>query len=118
MHFQTGEHAQAKLVRVLEGEVQDVVVDLRKHSKTYGQYYSVKLSASNNRQLYVPKDFAHGFLVLSETAIFSYKCDGYYNKASEGGLLYSCPNLAIDWHLKEEKLVLSEKDIILPCFEK
>lgn len=118
MHFQKGADAQAKLVRVIEGEVQDVVVDLRKDSPTYGQHYSVNLSAENKRQLFVPRGFAHGFLVLSETAIFSYKCDNYYNKESEGGLLYSCPNLGIQWQLNEADCLLSDKDLILPCFEK
>ena len=118
MHFQMGEHAQAKLVRVIEGEVQDVAIDLREGSPTYGQHFSANISAENKKQLFVPRGFAHGFLVLSETAIFSYKCDNYYNKESEGGLLYSCPNIGIDWQLKGAQLILSEKDIILPCFEK
>jgi dTDP-4-dehydrorhamnose 3,5-epimerase len=118
MHFQNGEHAQAKLVRVVEGEVQDVAVDLRAGSPTFGEHFSVNISAENKKQLFVPRGFAHGFLVLSETAIFSYKCDNYYNKESEGGLLYSCPNMGIDWQLKGTQLILSEKDLILPCFEK
>lgn len=117
MHFQQGEFAQAKLVRVVEGEVQDVAVDLRKNSPTYGEHFSINLSAENKKQLFVPRGFAHGFLVLSETAIFSYKCDNYYNKASEGGLLYNCPKLNIDWQLNTDNLVLSDKDIILPCLD-
>jgi dTDP-4-dehydrorhamnose 3,5-epimerase len=118
MHFQKREHAQAKLVRVIEGEVQDVAVDLREGSPTFGEHFSVNISAENKKQLFIPRGFAHGFLVLSETAVFSYKCDNYYNKESEGGLLYSCPNLGIDWQLKDTQLLLSDKDIILPCFEK
>ncbi len=118
MHFQKGDHAQAKLVRVIEGEVQDVVVDLRKDSPTCGQQYSINLSKENKKQLFVPRGFAHGFLVISETAVFSYKCDNFYHKESEGGLLYNCPNLSIPWQLTDESLTLSEKDLILPCFEK
>lgn len=114
MHFQKGEHAQAKLVTVLEGEVQDVVVDLRKGSPSYGKHFSVNLSGINKKQLYVPRDFAHGFLVLSDTAVFSYKCDNYYNKASEGGLRFDCPKLGIQWQLEVENLLLSDKDVILP----
>lgn len=117
MHFQKGAHAQAKLVRVIEGEVQDVAVDLREGSPTYGKHFSVNLSAENRKQLYVPRGFAHGFLVLSETAVFTYKCDNFYNKESEGGLLYSCPNLGIEWQLEGTELLLSDKDLILPCFE-
>tara|TARA_B100000497_G_C7682695_1_gene413200 strand:+ start:757 stop:1293 length:537 start_codon:yes stop_codon:yes gene_type:complete len=117
MHFQHGVHAQAKLVRVLQGEVQDVVVDLRKGSTSYGKHYSVILSGENRKQLFIPRGFAHGFLVLSDTAIFSYKCDNYYNKESEGGLLYNCPKLAISWKLTDQELKLSEKDLVLSCFE-
>jgi len=114
LHFQRGNHAQAKLVRVLEGEVLDVAVDLRENSKTYGQWVSVKLSADNNLQLYVPRGFAHGFSVLSETAVFVYKCDNSYNKESEGGLRYNDPDLNIDWQIPEDKMNLSEKDLVLP----
>lgn len=114
MHFQRGEWAQAKLVRVLEGIVQDVAVDLRPNSKTYGKYFTIILSSENRKQLFVPRGFAHGFLVLSETAVFSYKCDNFYNKASEGGVAYNCPKLAIPWELKDESLKLSAKDLILP----
>ena len=114
MHFQKGEYAQAKLVRVVEGEVQDVAVDLREGSSTYGKHFSINLSAENRKQLFVPRGFAHGFLVLSETAVFAYKCDNYYNKASEGGLLYDCPKVAIPWQLDTSNLLLSDKDIILP----
>lgn len=114
MHFQKGEWAQAKLVRVLQGAVQDVAVDLRDGSPTYGQHFSVILSGENRKQLFVPRGFAHGFVVLSETAIFSYKCDNFYNKASEGGIIYNCPKLGIPWDLEESELKLSEKDLLLP----
>jgi len=110
LHLQKGEHAQSKLVRVTQGEVQDIAVDLRKNSATYGQYVSVILSAQNHQQLFIPKGFAHGFLVLSPSAIFQYKCDNYYNKESEGGLHYADPSINIKWKLDESELVVSEKD--------
>jgi len=113
LHFQKGEYAQAKLVRVLEGIVLDVAVDLREGSGTYGQWVSVKLTADNNLQLYVPRGFAHGFSVLSETAVFAYKCDNIYNKESEGGIRYNDPELNIDWGIPEDKMNLSEKDLAL-----
>src|SRR5690606_28397294 len=97
LHFQKAEHAQAKLVRVLKVEVLDVAVDLREGSATYAQHYSVVLSEENKLQFFVPRGFAHGFVVLSETAAFFYKCDNYYNKASEGGLHYADPTLKINW---------------------
>jgi len=114
LHFQKGDNAQAKLVRVIEGAVLDVAVDLRKDSSTYGEWVSVELTAENNLQLYVPRGFAHGFSVLSETAIFAYKCDNNYNKESEGGLKYDDPSLAIDWRIPEDKMSLSDKDLELP----
>lgn len=114
LHFQMGEHAQAKLVRVLKGEVLDVVVDLRPASPTYGQHYSIRLSAENKLQFFVPRGFAHGFVVLSETAEFFYKCDNYYNKASEGGLHYADPTLNLDWQMPAEQLLVSDKDAVLP----
>lgn len=114
LHFQQGEHAQAKLVRVLKGEVLDVAVDLRPDSPTYGQYESVVLSEENKLQFFVPRGFAHGFVVLSESAEFFYKCDNYYNKASEGGLHYADPSLKIDWKVSADNLLVSEKDAILP----
>jgi dTDP-4-dehydrorhamnose 3,5-epimerase len=117
LHFQCGEHVQAKLVRVLQGEVLDVAVDIRPESETYGQYVSVLLSADNQKQFFVPRGFAHGFLVLSETATFFYKCDNFYNKESEGGLIYNDPALAIDWNLPATDLIISEKDQILPTLE-
>ena len=97
LHFQTAEAAQAKLVRVTEGEVLDVVVDLRPGSATHGQWFSVRLSAENKLQLFVPRGFAHGYVVLSETAEFFYKCDNFYSKAHEGGLRFDDPTLKIDW---------------------
>jgi dTDP-4-dehydrorhamnose 3,5-epimerase len=118
LHFQRGEFAQAKLVRVLEGEVLDVAVDLREESDTYGQWVSVELSAENNKQIYVPRGFAHGFSVLSESAVFVYKCDNIYDKASEGGIRYDDPTLNIDWIIPSGKKVLSEKDEALPFFER
>jgi dTDP-4-dehydrorhamnose 3,5-epimerase len=117
LHYQIGEHAQAKLVRVLQGEVLDVVVDLRPDSKTYGEYVSVLLSAENQKQLFIPRGFAHGFLVVSDTATFFYKCDNFYNKESEGGIIYNDPSLNIDWKFPEEALVISQKDRILPTIE-
>jgi dTDP-4-dehydrorhamnose 3,5-epimerase len=114
LHLQKGEHAQSKLVRVTTGEVLDVAVDLRKKSKTFGQFFSVLLSADNHLQFFIPRGFAHGFVVLSETAVFQYKCDNYYNKASEGGLHYADPSLAIDWGLPAGELLISGKDKELP----
>lgn len=117
LHYQTGENAQAKLVRVLHGEVLDVAVDIRPESKTYGQHVAVLLSAENQKQLFVPRGFAHGFIVLSETATFFYKCDNFYNKEAEGGILFNDKTLNIDWKLPEKELIISEKDQILPTFE-
>ena len=116
LHFQKGEHAQAKLVRVLQGVVLDVAVDLRKDSPTYGKHVAVELSAENKRQLLIPRGFAHGFSVLSETAVFAYKCDNHYCKESEGGIRYDDPQLAIDWKVEKGKELLSEKDRNLPLF--
>ena len=122
LHYQLGDHAQAKLVRVIEGEVLDVAVDIRKDSPTFGQYESVVLSGENKKQFFVPRGFAHGFVVLSDFARFSYKCDNFYNKASEGGIMYNDPALNIDWHttaLAEEgvAVLISEKDQVLPSFK-
>jgi dTDP-4-dehydrorhamnose 3,5-epimerase len=114
MHYQCGEHAQAKLVRVLDGEVLDVAVDLRPGSLTYGQYEAVVLSAENQTQFFVPRGFAHGFLVLSQTATFFYKCDNFYNKESEGGLIYNDETVNIDWNFPLQKLIISNKDKVLP----
>jgi len=117
LHFQKGEYAQAKLVRVLKGKVLDVVVDMRLQSKTYGQSLSLELSEENKLQLFVPRGFAHGFSVLENDTIFSYKCDNYYNKESEGGIIYDDKDLNIDWLLDDEEIQLSEKDRILPRFK-
>lgn len=114
LHYQCGEHAQAKLVRVLQGEVLDVAVDIRPGSETYGQYQSVLLSAEKQNQFFVPRGFAHGFLVLSETATFFYKCDNFYNKESEGGIIFNDSTINIDWQLALNNLIISEKDRILP----
>lgn len=116
LHYQVGEFAQAKLVRVLEGEVLDIAVDLRPGSPFYGQHYSVLLSAANQRQLFVPRGFAHGYLVLSPAAEFFYKCDNYYSREHEGGIRFDDPALAIDWQIPVEQLILSEKDRQLPGF--
>lgn len=117
LHYQSGEHAQAKLVRVLQGEVLDVAVDVRPGSDTYGEHVAVHLSAENNRQLFVPRGFAHGFLVLSNTATFFYKCDNYYNKQSEGGIIYNDKSIGINWTMQENQLIISDKDKILPNLE-
>jgi dTDP-4-dehydrorhamnose 3,5-epimerase len=114
LHFQKAEHAQAKLVRVLKGEVLDVAVDLRPGSATFGQHYSILLSEENKLQFFVPRGFAHGFVVLSPEAEFFYKCDNYYNKDSEGGLHFADPDLNINWQLAPGNLLVSEKDAVLP----
>lgn len=116
LHFQKGEHPQAKLVRVLEGSVLDVAVDLRRASPTYGQHVAVELSAENNRQLLIPRGFAHGFSVLSETAVFAYKCDNLYCRESEGGIRFDDPTLAIDWRIDMSRALTSEKDREHPFF--
>ena len=110
LHFQRGEFAQAKLVRVLQGTVLDVVVDIRKGSPTFGKHLVLELSETSGTQLYIPRGFAHGFLVLSKSAVFFYKCDNYYNKQAEAGIMYNDPSLNIDWRLPEEALILSDKD--------
>ena len=116
LHFQKGEHAQAKLVRVLEGTVLDVAVDLRKGSATYGRHVAVELSAENKRQLMIPRGFAHGFSVLSDTAVFAYKCDNLYCRESEGGLRFDDPALGIDWRIDMRRALTSEKDKQYPGF--
>uniref|UniRef100_UPI003A9142D5 dTDP-4-dehydrorhamnose 3,5-epimerase n=2 Tax=Flavobacteriaceae TaxID=49546 RepID=UPI003A9142D5 len=117
LHYQIGEHAQAKLVRVIQGRVLDVAVDLRAGSPTFSQYVAVELTETNKKQLFIPRGFAHGFVVLSDTAIFSYKCDNFYNKESEGGIIYNDPSLNINWQLPEDFLIVSEKDLVLPTLE-
>lgn len=114
LHMQVGDYAQAKLVRVTQGSVLDVCVDLRHGSATYGQHFSVILSNDNHKQLFIPRYFAHGFVVLEDDTIFSYKCDNYYHKSSERGLRYDDPELDIDWGFPTNKLVLSQKDLQLP----
>lgn len=117
LHFQKGEFAQAKLVRVIKGKVLDVAVDLRKNSPTYGEHISVELSEENKFQLFVPRGFAHGFAVLEDDTIFSYKCDNYYHKQSEGGIRFNDPILKIDWRLNNDEIRVSEKDQVLPFFD-
>ena len=114
LHFQLPPHAQAKLVRVVEGTVLDVAVDLRRNSPTYGRHVAVELSAANCRQLFIPRGFAHGFAVLSEFATFIYKCDNYYAPQAEGGILWNDPTVAIDWRLRPDEIILSEKDLHHP----
>lgn len=116
LHYQLPPYAQAKLVRVLQGRILDVAVDIRKGSPTYGRHIAVELSAENKRQLFIPAGFAHGFSVLSETADVMYKCDGYYDKSSEGGIIYNDPLLAIDWKVPADRVIVSEKDLQLPPF--
>jgi dTDP-4-dehydrorhamnose 3,5-epimerase len=117
LHYQLNPAAQAKLVRVVEGEVLDVVVDIRKGSPTFGKSYSLLLSGENKKQLFIPRGFAHGFSVLSESVIFQYKCDNFYSKESEGGILYNDPALNIDWQIDLSAAVVSDKDKTLPLFK-
>lgn len=117
LHMQVGEFAQAKLVRVLQGSVLDVVVDLRKDSPTFGQQYSIELSEESHTQFYIPRGFAHGFVVLSEFAVFFYKCDNYYNKEAERGIRFNDPEININWRLSDEELILSDKDQANPLLK-
>tara|TARA_R100000789_G_C2996415_1_gene147581 strand:- start:487 stop:1038 length:552 start_codon:yes stop_codon:yes gene_type:complete len=117
LHFQKGEHAQAKLVSVLLGRIQDVVVDLRKNSPTFGEHLSIELNSENKKQLFVPRGFAHGFLTLSESARVLYKCDNYYNKKAEGGIIYNDYSLGIKWKTNYKKIILSKKDRLLANFK-
>lgn len=110
LHLQTGAHAQAKLVRVVSGRVLDVAVDLREGSPTFGHHFSIELSGENHLQMFIPKGFAHGFSVLSEKAVFQYKCDEYYAPQSEAALLWNDPDLGIDWKLPESEVIVSDKD--------
>lgn len=110
LHFQRPPYAQAKLVQCVVGKVLDVAVDLRTGSPTYGQWYSVELSADNHRQFFIPQGFAHGFSVLSEKAVFTYKCDNLYHPEAEGGVLLTDPALDIDWRISHDRMILSEKD--------
>ena len=111
LHFQKPPFAQAKLVSVLEGSVWDIAVDLRRNSPTFGKWFGVELSAENKKQFYIPHGFAHGFSVLTPTAKFYYKCDNFYNKASEGAILFNDEELNIDWHIDLSNAILSEKDL-------
>ena len=117
LHFQLAPYAQTKLIRTLSGSILDVAVDLRKGSPTFGKVYTLELSAENKKQLLVPKGFAHGYSVLSETAEVMYKCDEFYNKEHEGGLLYSDPSLAIDWQIPADKAIVADKDMLHPVIE-
>jgi len=114
LHYQNEPYAQAKLVRVLSGKVLDVAVDIRKNSPTFGKWHAELLTAEKNNQMLVPRGFAHGFVVLSESAEFFYKCDNFYNKASEGGIRYNDPAIGIDWQIAADKILLSDKDKALP----
>lgn len=117
LHYQTGAFAQAKLVQVLQGAVLDVAVDIRPESETYGRYVTAILSAENKNQMFIPRGFAHGFLVLSDTALFSYKCDNFYHKESEGGIAFDDSAIGIDWNFPKEQLIISEKDQNNPTLE-
>ncbi|WP_313420060.1 dTDP-4-dehydrorhamnose 3,5-epimerase [Sphingobacterium multivorum] len=117
LHMQVGEHAQAKLVRVVEGSVWDVAVDVRPESPTFGQYIGIELSAENKKQLFVPRGFLHGFSVLSEHAVFFYKCDNNYHKESEDGVNPLDLDLAVDWRIPAERMILSQKDQEAQSFE-
>lgn len=110
LHFQFPPYAQSKLVRVIEGIVLDIAVDIRKNSPTYGQYVSVELTGESHRQLFIPKGFAHGFVVLSQQAVFQYKCDEFYHPEAEGAIAWNDPDLAIDWQVPAEDMILSERD--------
>ncbi|WP_299121240.1 dTDP-4-dehydrorhamnose 3,5-epimerase [uncultured Winogradskyella sp.] len=117
LHYQLGKHAQAKLVGVIKGRVLDVVVDLRPNSETFKESFSIELSEDNKIQLFIPRGFAHGFLVLEDDSIFSYKCDNFYNKESEAGIIYNDKDLNIDWKLPKQDLIISDKDLVLPKFK-
>ena len=117
LHFQKGKHAQSKLVRVVKGRVLDVAVDIRKGSPTFGKHVAVELTEDNHRQFFVPRGFAHGFVVLSEEAVFQYKCDNLYAPTEEGALAWDDPEIGIDWGVPEDKILLSAKDKVHPCMK-
>ncbi|MEO9571756.1 MAG: dTDP-4-dehydrorhamnose 3,5-epimerase [Polaribacter sp.] len=117
LHLQKGEFAQAKLVRVVKGKILDVAVDARKESETFGKVFSIELSGDNNKQLFVPRGFLHGFSVLEDGTIVSYKCDNYYYPESEDGVIYNDENLNIDWGLEKKEIILSDKDMKLQMFK-
>ena len=114
LHFQKPPHAQSKLVRVIKGAVLDVAVDIRKGSPTFGKHVTVELTEDNHRQMFIPRGFAHGFVVLSEEVIFQYKCDNFYAPQNEGAIAWDDPDLAIDWRVPADKVILSEKDMAHP----
>ncbi len=116
MHYQEGEKAQAKMVRVIRGAAIDIIVDLRKESPTYGEQYKVRLSAENFKILFIPRGVAHGFLALEDDTLFVYKCDNFYSPDAERGIIYNDPFLKLDWEYPEDRLIISEKDRQLPCF--
>ena len=116
LHYQLNPHAQAKLIRALEGTILDVAVDVRKGSPTFGKVFSIELSGENKKQLFIPAGFAHGFSVLSEKATISYKCDAFYSKESEGGIRFDDPALKVDWRIPAGQEIVSEKDLLLPHF--
>ena len=118
LHFQLDPHSQIKLIRVIEGVIYDVVLDLRKGSPTFGKWFGLELSAENKRQLYIPQGFAHGFSVLSEQTTILYKCDNFYYPQSEGGVLYNDPALGIDWKVDADRATVSDKDKVLPTFDR
>ena len=117
LHYQLNPYAQAKLVRVVQGIVYDIALDLRKNSPTFGKYFGIELSETNKLQLFIPRGFAHGFAVLSDTAIFSYKCDNYYNRDSDRAINVFDPTLNIDWKMNTKEIVVSAKDQLAPDFE-
>jgi len=117
LHYQLPPKAQTKLVRVIEGNVLDIAIDIRKGSPTFGKYVAVELSSKNHRQLLIPRGFAHGFVVLSETAIFSYKVDNYYSPENDRGILFSDSDIGIDWKIDKNKMLLSERDKVLSCLK-
>ena len=117
LHLQKGKKAQAKLVSCLEGKVWDIAVDLREDSPTFGKWFGVELTDENKLQCYIPRGFAHGFVVLSEIAVFSYKCDNFYCKEAEGGVIWNDENLQIDWKIPISEVILSEKDKVQPTFQ-
>lgn len=117
LHYQLEPYAQSKLIRVLDGKILDVVVDLREKSPTYGKTFSIELSCENKKQLFIPKGFAHGFSVLSKTAVVFYKTDQFYNPESERGINYNDPELAIDWKIETEKAIVSSKDKVQPLLK-
>jgi dTDP-4-dehydrorhamnose 3,5-epimerase len=116
LHYQLNPRAQSKLVRVLQGRILDVAVDIRKGSPHFGKHFAIELSAENHKQLFIPSGFAHGFSVLTETALVLYKCDEFYHKESEAGIRYDDPELDIDWKIPADKIIVSDKDLALPSF--